>query len=217
MVTPDESKQVDTRTSKEKFLALPSDWPIYCGAVDIDSGLWAFCKLCDKQIPVRANRPFTIGTWNAHRQEVERTHKSKIAAEKGRNHAELRRKAMEGSITERELSRLKQDSKQQKTVISFFTNSTTKRNASGSVGNLETGATTTTTTPTTLCKKNRTSSSIIRTSSFKEDVPCQGIIQDFAGGIQSFIAAYCTYAAMNSDYTSTHWWFILCCVWTLCF
>lgn len=79
METPDDPDRGDTRTSKEKFLALPVDSPIYCSAVDTVSGLWAFCKLCDKRVLARAHRPFTIGNWNAHLKEVANNHKSIIA------------------------------------------------------------------------------------------------------------------------------------------
>lgn len=187
-------KQDDTRTSREKFLALPLDWPTYCGAVDTIAGLWAFCKLCDKRIPVKDKRPFTIGTWNAHRKEVEKTHQCKIAAEKAQSRDELRRKAAAGALSEREMSRLKQDSKKkQKSMTSFFT---TTKDAVGSVGELKTAG------ATTQCKNNSTTPAANRTSSVEKEKPCQGLIQDFAGSIQDKIAAYCTYAAMNSDYTA---------------
>jgi hypothetical protein len=93
METPDDPDRGDTRTSKEKFLALPVDSPIYCSAVDTVSGLWAFCKLCDKRVLARAHRPFTIGNWNAHLREVANNHKSIIALKNVSRLGELRQKA----------------------------------------------------------------------------------------------------------------------------
>lgn len=195
MVTLDSPDPDDKRTSKEKFLALPVDAPTYCSAVDIVSGMWAYCKLCDKRIPVKGQRAFTIGAWNTHLKEVATTHKSKIAANQDSRLVELRRRETEGTITEREMSRLKQDRKAQKPMTSFFVTNT-KRDAGGLVDELETGS-------TTQCKKNRTSSTtVITTPSVREDKPCQGIIQDFAGSIQQKVAAYCTYAAMDSEYAA---------------
>lgn len=185
----------DKCTSREKFLALPVDLPTYCSAVDIVSGMWAHCKLCDKRIPVKGQRSFTIGAWNSHRKEVATTHKSQIAAKQASRLVELRWREKEGTITERELSRLKQDRKVQKPMTSFF-GTNTKRDAGGSVGELETFN-------TIQCKKNRTSSTtVIATPSVREDKPCQGIIQDFAGSIQKKVAAYCTHAAMDSGYAA---------------
>ena len=197
METLDNLDPDDKRTSREKFLALPVDSPTYCSAVDIVSGMWAYCKLCDKRNPVKGQRSFTIGAWNSHRKEVATTHQSQIAAKQASRVLELCRREKEGTLTEREMSRLKQDRKAQKPMTSFF-GIQTKRDAGDSVGEGELETST-----TTQCKKNRTSSTtVIATTSVREDKPCQGIILDFTGSVQNKVAVYCTYAAMGSGYAA---------------
>jgi hypothetical protein len=110
----------DTCTSKEQFLALPYDQPMYCRSVDTISGLWIFCKLCEKKLPVRDHQPFTIGQWNSLKKDVAKKHDSLLAALRTKNLAARKQKANEGSLTEREKSRLKVDSKVQKPLKSFF-------------------------------------------------------------------------------------------------
>ncbi len=122
----------DNRSSREKFLSLPVDFPEYCSEVDTVSGQWAYCKLCKKRIPVKDNRPFTIGSWNSHRKDVKTKHNGIIAARKVHNLEDLQQRAREGTLSEKEKSRLKQDSKKQGSLKKMF-----KRSASNMVGVLE--------------------------------------------------------------------------------
>jgi hypothetical protein len=88
--------------------------------VDTSSGLWIFCKLCEKKLPVRDHQPFTIGQWNSHLKDVVKKHDSLLAALRTKNLAGRKQKANEGSLTKREKSWLKVDSKVQKPLKSFF-------------------------------------------------------------------------------------------------
>jgi hypothetical protein len=105
------SKDKDTHTSKEQFLALPDDPPMYCRSVDTISGLWIFCKLCKKKLTVRDHQPFTIGQWNSHLKDVAKKQDSLLAALRTKNLAGRKQKANEESLSEREKSWLKVDSK----------------------------------------------------------------------------------------------------------
>jgi hypothetical protein len=95
------SKDKDTRTSKEQFLALPYDQLMYCRSVDTASGLWIFCKLCEEKLTVRDHQPFTIGHWNSHLKDVANKHDSLLAALRTKNSAGRKQKTNEGSLTER--------------------------------------------------------------------------------------------------------------------
>jgi hypothetical protein len=193
----------DTCTSKEQFLALPYDQPMYCRLVDTVSGLWIFCKLCEKKLPVRDHRPFTIGRWNSHKKVVAKKHDSLLAALRTKNLAARIQKANEGSLTEREKSRLKIDSKVQKPLKSFFCD---PEKLVG-ICNLEGGSNTGLNAQTILrLSAIRLVPSLSAIGSVSSEKKCQGIFQDFQGNIQNKVAAYCRYAAMNTGYVSGLVW-----------
>jgi hypothetical protein len=180
----------DKRTSREMFLALPVDWPTYCSRVDIESGLWAFCKLCNKRVPTKDGRPFTIGSWNSHRKDVATTHNKKLADQKLQNTEDLRRRGMAGTLTEKEKSRLKQDSKKQQSLSTIFKKKSASDAAIGvPVGK---GVLESSTNTVTVPKRNNTSA-IIAVPTVRT---CEGILQDSRGSIQDKISAYWRYASM---------------------
>jgi hypothetical protein len=58
------SKDKDTCTSQEQFLALPYDQPMYCKSVGTISGLWIFCKLWERSLllEITNHSPLVNGT-----------------------------------------------------------------------------------------------------------------------------------------------------------
>jgi hypothetical protein len=130
---------------------------------------------------------------------VAKKHNSLLAALRTKNLAGWKQKANEGSLTKREKSWLKVDSKVQKPLKSFFCDPAMLVG----ICNLEGGSNTRVNAqkiPSLSAIRLMPSLSAIR--SVSSEKICQGIFQDFQGSIQNKVAAYCRYAAMNTGYVS---------------
>ncbi len=124
-------------------------------------------------------------------------HDSLLAALGTKNLAARKQKANEGSLTEREKSLLKVDSKVQKPLKSFFCDLAKLVGICNLEGGFDTGVYA---QKIPSLSAIRLMPSLLAIRSVSSEKKCQGIFQDFQGSIQNKVAAYCRYAAMNTGY-----------------
>lgn len=64
-----------TLLALDSFVNLPSNH-IACGKVDLKSGEWHWCYLCNRKVKNRVGCEWTLATWCLHKKEA--THQWKI-------------------------------------------------------------------------------------------------------------------------------------------
>ena len=92
----------------------------YCSSVDIENGKYYVCRLCGNvQFRENKNRLFTNGQWIEH--ENSKAYKKLVEGEEEFDRIEAKKNAGNGELTKMEGTLLAQKTKNQMTVLSFFT------------------------------------------------------------------------------------------------
>ncbi len=116
-------------------------------------------------------------------------HNSLLAALRTKNLAGQKQKANKGSLTKREKSRLKVDSKVQKPLKSFFCDPAKLVGICNLEGGTNTGINA---QKIPSLSAIRLMPSLLAIRSVSSEKICQGIFQDFQGSIQNKVACICT-------------------------
>ena len=102
------------------FIDLPKTHA-HCTKVDTVNGLWYYCAICNRNVPSRKNRPFTIGRWGDHDKSPE--HQEHIRRQRELQCLGLKEKAKVKQLTSLEKATMSQLSKQQAPLNNYFQSS----------------------------------------------------------------------------------------------
>lgn len=198
--------------SKTNFLNLPQVMT-YCSKVDTANGCWYFCGLCNKEVPCRTGRPFTLARWNDHEKCPE--HKQHLRRLEELERIKLKKKAQSTKLTSLEAKCLKQLALKQDVMMKFYsvTESQKSKNKAHSTSLSVTSRSVTESQSSQNQAQKNTSSTVIDVESVVDLervdpeptlIPrakrgqCEGIVPGYRRAMKDSITAYCLYASVDS-------------------